>query len=479
MAMKGIWLLRTWNISMETVKYGATNEVRYKSRRVRLYSSRVREVVGGEELRVFIVAGEVSGDVIGSRLMYSLRHLSPVNIRFAGVGGALMSREGLQSQFPMEDLSVMGLWELVPHIRTFKKRLQETTEAALDFQPHVVVTVDSKGFSFRLLKRLHARCSQKGLLRPFSVHYVAPSFWAWKGGEKRLKGLTSMVDHILCILPFEEETCKANGLAATFVGHPILEDVLHDHAGNVQERNKWKAQGDGAKFRTEHGLLADSTIITLLPGSRMQEVNRMLPIFGCTLELLKDTFYDLTAVIPVAPNQQVSKCIEKIVERWTNPVVLISGGSVEASYNAFNASAAALSTSGTAVLQLQLARLPCVVAYRANLLTEWLIQLRTKLHYISLPNILMDSAVLPEALFSACTPKQLASLLRQLIQNEHLQEQQVVAAEKVFDILSPPMRDLMGASSQGFNGSHLLQNSSRPMPSMIAAFTILSSVKWK
>ncbi|KAH9313644.1 hypothetical protein KI387_022271, partial [Taxus chinensis] len=377
-----------------------------------------------------MVSGEVSGDVIGSRFMTSLKLLSPINVKFAGVGGSLMIREGLQSQFPMEDLAVMGIWELLPHIHKFWVRLKQATQSALDFGPHVIVTVDSKGFSFRFLKYIRARCAQKGLACPVCVHYVAPSFWAWKGGEERLKGLGNIVDHILCILPFEEEICKTNGLAATFVGHPILEDVFNDHAGYNLERSKWKVSGDGAKFRKEHGLSSDTIIISLLPGSRMQEVDRMLPIFGRTLEELKNTFNDLTAAIPVAPNRLVAKSVSKIIERWSIPVVLLSGESLEATYNAFDASMAALSTSGTAVLQLQLAQLPCVVAYRANLLTEWLIKFRTKLRYISLPNILMDSAVLPEALFSECTPTQLASLIRQLVQNEHLQKQQAVAAEK-------------------------------------------------
>ncbi|GLJ12970.1 hypothetical protein SUGI_0201870 [Cryptomeria japonica] len=445
-------------------KYRTRNSWHWSSR---FFTSRVirSPTESDEELRIFIVAGEVSGDIIGSRLMASLKLLSPVNVKFAGVGGSLMVKEGLQSQFPMEDLAVMGVWELVPHIQKFWVRLKQATQSALDFQAHVIVTVDSKGFSFRLLKYIRAGCAQRGLACPVCVHYVAPSFWAWKGGEKRLKGLRNIVDHILCILPFEEEICKMNGLAATFVGHPILEDVFNKYAGDNLERSKWKVVGDGAKFRKENGLSADATIISLLPGSRIQEVDHMLPIFGQALGELKHNFNDLTAAIPVAPNEQVAKSVKKFTERWTVPVVLLSGESLESIYNAFDASIAALSTSGTAVLQLQLARLPCVVAYRASLLTEWLIQFRTKLSYISLPNILMDSTVLPEALFSECTPSRLAIMIRQLVQNEHLQNQQAIAAEKIFDILKPPVKHLSGVSFQWTNSSQLLQKLRAPTPS--------------
>lgn len=481
MAANRVWrLFRPKNFYTIFIQKTNNNELHGIDSRARLLSTRVREVgKSEEELRVFIVAGEVSGDVIGSRLMASLKLLSSINVRFAGVGGVLMIREGLQSQFPMEDLAVMGIWEVVSHIQKFRVRLQQTTEAALGFQAHVVITIDSKGFSFRLLKQIHARCAQQQVARPLTFHYIAPSFWAWKGGEKRLKGLASIVDHMLCILPFEEEICKTNGLSATFVGHPILEDVVNYHTGEDPEISEWQVRGDGAKFRKEHGFSPGTPIITLLPGSRLQEVDRMLPIFSCTLELLKDTFHDLSAVIPVAPNQKVVNCVRNIVGRWSNPVVLIPGESLEATYSAFDASMVALGTSGTAILQLQLARLPCVVAYRASLLTEWIIQLRTKLCYISLPNILLDSEVLPEALFSACTPRRLASLIRQLAQNENLREQQAVAAEKVFDILSPPMKDLSSVFFQGFKPPRLLQKLRTPTPSMIAAVTVLNSIKWQ
>ncbi|KAH9556156.1 hypothetical protein CY35_07G011200 [Sphagnum magellanicum] len=179
-----------------------------------------------EKLRVFIVAGEPSGDLIGSRLMASLRRLSPRPLQFAGVGGNLMKREGLVSEFPMEDIAVMGVAELLPHLVRIWVRLRQTVTAVMDFRPHVVVTVDAKGFSFRVLRSITDAYRRLGVSRPPLVHYVAPSSWAWKGGENKLKNLADTLDHLLCILPFEAALFKAHGIKATYVGHPVLEDAF-------------------------------------------------------------------------------------------------------------------------------------------------------------------------------------------------------------------------------------------------------------
>ncbi|KAG9448675.1 hypothetical protein H6P81_008640 [Aristolochia fimbriata] len=435
-------------------------------------SSSVIDMAGKDgELRVFMVSGEVSGDSIASRLMSSLKQISPLPVRFAGVGGDLMCKEGLQSLFPMEDISIMGIWELLPHLNKMRINLKRTAEAAVSFQPHVVVTVDSKGFSFRFLRLLRVTCNQLGLGGPIHVHYVAPSFWAWKGGEARLKGLCGFVDHMLCILPLEEEVCRANGLAATFVGHPILEDALNMTVEGNLVPNKWKIQGNGESFRSKHGIPSGTTVITLLPGSRLQEVTRMLPTYLNAMEILNHSFPELTTLIPVAPNRDVENYIEKAVQKQSYRTLLISGVSQSLKYDAFSASHAALSTSGTAILELQLARLPCVVAYRAHLLTEWVIRYKTKLRFISLPNILLDSAVIPEALFGVCTPKNLASFLSQVILDESFRSRQIEAAERVFKMLSPSKIDMCNLVSEEKFGSSYCSSS------LIAAHTILNSAK--
>ncbi|KAL3506443.1 hypothetical protein ACH5RR_031825 [Cinchona calisaya] len=311
-----------------------------------------------------------------------------------------------------------------------------------------------------------AKYIQQGIVGPKHFHYVSPSFWAWKGGEARIKGLSQFVDHVLCILPFEAEVCKLNGIAATFVGHPTLEDVLEFKG----KEKSGEMLGNGEEFKNEHGIASGSTVISLLPGSRIQEVTRMLPIFSNTMELLKDSFLELITIVHVAPNQHVKDHINKAVCKWPVPAIMVEGGSPSLKYKSFSASTVALCTSGTVAVELQLARLPCIVAYRAHLLTEWIIRYKAKVPYISLPNILLDSAIVPEALFHGCTPSKLASLLMELIREESLREKQIAAAAKVIELLSPE-KGLINCLM------HLETRNVFPnlMPSMIAAATVLYS----
>ncbi|KAI4354338.1 hypothetical protein L6164_003208 [Bauhinia variegata] len=265
-----------------------------------------------------------------------------------------MSNEGLKSLFPIEDISVMGILELLPHLYKFRVKLKETIEAASLFDPHVVLTVDSKGFSFRFLKQLRARYDQQNLHSPVHFHYVAPSFWAWKGGEARLRGLAEFVDHLFCILPNEDKICRLNGVSATFVGHPILEDALELNLGNNSLVHKWKVEGNGEEFQSKYAVPSGATVISLLPGSRVQEVTRMLP-FTKTVELLKETFPELITIVHLAPNQHVENIIASAIHKWPVPVILIPGGSALLKYDGFSASTVALCTSGTAAVELQLA----------------------------------------------------------------------------------------------------------------------------
>ncbi|XP_051130919.1 probable lipid-A-disaccharide synthase, mitochondrial isoform X2 [Andrographis paniculata] len=428
-----------------------------------LYVSGFERASRDGELRVFVVAGEVSGDIIGSRFMNSLKKLSPFPVRFSGVGGLKMAQQGLSSIFPIEDIAVMGIWELLPHLNKFRVKLKEAVESAITFQPHVVLTVDSKGFSFRFLKKLRSLYSHQKLTSPQHFHYVAPSFWAWKGGEARLKGLSEFVDHVFCILPFEAAICRSNGLAATFVGHPTLEDALELKINKCID--EWRVDGNGDAFRENNGISSGSTIISVLPGSRLQEVTRMLPIYSRTMELLKGTFSELTAVIHVAPNKQVEEHIKKAVDEWPIPVIMVGGESALLKYNSFGASKVALCTSGTVAVELQLARLPCVVAYRAHRITEYFFQYKAKVPYISLPNIVLDSPVIPEALFKKCTPSKLASLLVDLINNDGLCRKQISAAGKFLKLLDP--------QNSVQNETRLIEDKA---PSMIAASVVLNFV---
>ncbi|XP_037406655.1 probable lipid-A-disaccharide synthase, mitochondrial isoform X3 [Triticum dicoccoides] len=440
----------------------------YSCRRV--FDAAVRD----GELRVFVVA-----DLHYTEMLHAVKSGIPL-CSLCLDAKELMCKEGLQSLFPMEEIAIMGLWELLPHIYNVKRKIKDTLDAAILFRPHAVVTVDSKGFSFRLLQQLKCRYNQK-VDRPLHVHYVAPSFWAWKGGESRLSKLHNFVDHMLCILPFEDEICRLHGLPATYVGHPLLDDaaVLNVAGTSLQHKNvdselspdMSTRQRSGEAFRLEHGLSPDATILTMLPGSRMQEVARMLPIFFRTVQHLSHTLNDLSLVIPVAPHRDVRTYVENVVRSVPFPVVLIPGGSLEKRYGAFNASKAALCTSGTAVMELMLAKLPCVVAYQAHFLTECFIHLRKKINFISLPNILLDSPIVPEILFRACTDKNLAAKLSEVIFNDEVRQLQVGSAERMLQVLYEPIkrRGNLFAEESGDLGL----SSDVYSPGTIAALTVL------
>ncbi|CAN0914321.1 Probable lipid-A-disaccharide synthase, mitochondrial [Linum grandiflorum] len=263
---------------------------------------------------------------------------------------------------------------------------------------------------------------------------------------------------MFCILPNEAAVGQLHGLAATFVGHPVLEDLLELNSGKQSSLSEWRIQGNPDDFRSRFGISKDANVVSLLPGSRLQEVTRMLPIFTRAMDELKHSFPDLFTVIHVAPNQNVEDFVSRVVNKWPAPAVLVPGGDSILKYDAFSASKVALCTSGTVAVELQLARLPCAVAYRAHILTEWFIRYKAKIQYISLPNILMDSPVIPESLFRTCTPTNLAAILAELLRNEkRQQEDQIAAAEKVIRLLLPPEGHFQHCS-----------------PSMIAASTILS-----
>ncbi|BBN03888.1 lipid-A-disaccharide synthase [Marchantia polymorpha subsp. ruderalis] len=229
--------------------------------------------------------------------------------------------------------------------------------------------------------------------------------------------------------------------------------------------------GDAANFREQHGLHKGSTLLSVLPGSRLQEVQRMLPIFESAMTRLQNSDPDLTVVIPTAQPGSVTRAVEALVAKWRVPVVLLPGASCAEKYNALTASNAALCTSGTAVLQTHLASVPCVAAYRAHPITEYFIRRRTKLQFISLPNILLNSAIIPEALFGACTAGQIVSYLRPLIDDEIVRKKQLLRAEELRDLLSPVTHEMSISSTMG---SSSLENRIMPRkPSFVAASCIL------
>ncbi|MEE8393425.1 MAG: lipid-A-disaccharide synthase [Rhodospirillales bacterium] len=355
---------------------------------------------------VFLIAGEPSGDVLGALLMAALKETGPV--RFAGVGGPRMSEQGLDSMFEMSELSLMGLAEVLPHLPRLMRRIREAADGVRKSRPAVLVTIDSPDFSFRVAKRL------KGEGVPL-VHYVAPSVWAWKPG--RARDIASFLDHLLALLPFEPPYFEAEGLACTFVGHPVVES----RAG----------MGDGEAFRRRHGIPAAAPLVSVLPGSRHGETSRLLPVFSQTLSLLKQKRPDLRAVVPTLA--AVSAEVSQAASGWPVPTKVIEGE--DEKFDAFAASGAALAASGTVALELAMSGTPAVIAYKMNPLTAWLARRLIRVRFANLVNIILDRQAVPEFLQGDCRPQRLAAAIEELLDNEQVRRSQIADAKEAMSRL--------------------------------------------
>jgi lipid-A-disaccharide synthase len=359
---------------------------------------------------IYLIAGEASGDVLGARLMVALRASRP-NLRFAGIGGAHMAEHGLTSLFPMRELALMGLFEVLPKIIALRHRLHETIADITARRPAVVVTIDSPGFTFRVLRAiapLHLR----------RAHYVAPQVWAWRPGRVRHYG--GLWDKLLCLLPFEPAFFARHNLAATFVGHPVLESGAD--------------AGDATRFRTRHGLAPTTPILTVMPGSRRTEVTRMLPVFGAALHLLAARVPGLVPVVPLAG--PVAGAVTAGAGQWPTPPILLE--STEDKHDAFAASAAAMTKSGTSTLELAMAGVPMLVSYRVNKLSAVIVKRLVTVRYASILNLIAEREIVPELIQTACTPERLAETLMKLLTDPAEAAAQRAACRAVLEHLAPP-----------------------------------------
>ena len=343
-------------------------------------------------VKVYLVSGEASGDLLGSRLMRALKHQTNNDIAFYGVGGETMQSEGLNSLFDIKDLSVMGFMEVVPSIPKILRHLREIITDIQQIQPDVILTIDSYSFSIRVHKLL-----KKNNIDIPHAHYVAPQVWAWNKG--RTKILPKWIDHLFCLLPNEPAYFIPYGLPTTFVGHPVVE-------GGADK-------GDALKFRTQYGLDEKTPVLTLLPGSRKNEIKSLLPLFMQTAEKLSETHPNLFVVIPTV--QTVADKITEQLKDWQISHAVILGESER--YNAFAASNIAIAASGTVSLELAMAKVPHLIAYRLNPLTAALARRVLKIKYVNLINLLQDKEVIPELLQENCTFEKLVVMAENLFQN--------------------------------------------------------------
>jgi lipid-A-disaccharide synthase len=340
-------------------------------------------------LHVYIIAGEPSGDVIGARLITALAERITGQFRVSGVGGPEMTAAGLESLFPYAQLAIMGLTEVLPSVPKILRRIRQVTRDIERANPDVIVTIDSPGFVFGVIRRLKSRNCPR-------VHYVAPTIWAWRAG--RVKKFRKNFDHLLALLPFEPPLFETEGLDCTFVGHPIAEGAV--------------AAGDGVAFRARHGIGADEKLLCVLPGSRRGEVGRLGPIIKETIERLSAHHPDIRIVIPAAPNVRAEiEC----TRNWGHPVLIVDGATER--YDAFAAANVALAASGTVTLELAYAGVPSVVIYKVGRLTGEIVRRMIKVKFVSIVNLVGEKEIFPEFIQSRCRPKPISQAVSALLES--------------------------------------------------------------
>ena len=344
-------------------------------------------------MKVFIIAGEPSGDKLGGALMAGLRALVP-GVQFDGVGGEAMQAEGLSSRFAMSDLSVMGLLEVLPRIALLRRRIAETSDAILEIGPDVVITIDSPDFCLRVLRR--ARAARPPLP---TVHYVAPSVWAMR--PKRAAKMAPLVDHVLALLPFEPPYMQAAGMSCDFVGHPVVAEPPASPSVVAALRDEFPGR-----------------VLLALPGSRSGEIKRLAPRFGAALgQVLPEGMHVL---VPTVSAQ--AELMQSEVARW--PVSARVLAEPCAKRAAFEIADFALAASGTVSLELAAADTPMVIAYDMNPVTRALAARLLQIDTVTLVNLVSETRAVPECLGHFCTPERIAATIRTLIEDPAAQAAQ-------------------------------------------------------
>jgi lipid-A-disaccharide synthase len=351
-------------------------------------------------VKVFIIAGEASGDKLGTEMMKGLQHLAGDKVQFSGVGGAGMIGQGLASLFPMDQISIMGVGEILSQYRALNRYIQQTVEAVLQFQPDVLITIDLPEFNLRVARQVKARSSIR------TVHYVAPTVWAWR--PKRAAKMAPYIDQVLALFPFEPPYMRAAGMQCEFVGHPVVTDPQATPC-------------EVAAFRKAHDI-DGAPLLLVLPGSRRSEVLRLLPVFGATVTALVQQHPALRVVVPTV--SAVAGHVQSAVAGWPGqPIVLApqtqaaqalhSGHSDKRA--AFAAADVALAASGTVSLELAAAATPMVIAYDMAWLSRQIIGRMLRVDTVTLVNLVSETRVVPEFIGANCRPDKIVPALAALL----------------------------------------------------------------
>lgn len=385
---------------------------------------------------LFLLAGEPSGDALGAALMRALAAETGGAARFSGVGGPLMAAEGLESLFPQDDLAIMGLVEVLPRLPVVLRRLREATAACLAAAPDALVSIDSPGFGLRVARRVRRAAPA---IR--TIHYVAPSVWAWRPG--RARKMAAYIDHVLALLPFEPPWFTRVGMTCDFVGHPAVSAPRATAA-------------EGAALRDALAIPPDAPVLLALPGSRAGEVRRHGPLFGAVLERLLAREPGLHAIVPTVPG--VADMAAAAARDWPAPAhVLDPRGMAPADWTArkraaFGLADAALAASGTVTLELAVAGAPMVSVYRTSAITAAIVRRLVSVDTANLINLVAGEKVVPEFLQEYAAPGVVADALAPLLRDTAARRRQIAAFDAVVDALGrrgPPPATLAARSVLG------------------------------
>jgi lipid-A-disaccharide synthase len=360
---------------------------------------------------VFLVAGEESGDRLGAALMRALRQRSAGRVRFVGVGGREMAAEGLASLYPIDDLPIIGFSAIPRRLPKILRLMRFTAKTVVASHPDILVIIDSPGFTRGIARRVRAADPSIAI-----VEYVSPSVWAWRPGRARV--MRTYIDHVLALLPFEPDVHRRlGGPPCTYVGHPL--------AGEVSDL---RPSAEEARRR-----LAAPPILLVLPGSRVGEINRLLAVFADAVALVRDRLAALEVVVPTVPH--LLDPIREATAHWpTPPRIVVETGEKQA---AFRVARAALAKSGTVTLELALAGVPMVAAYKVSAIEYYAVGrgILKRLPSIILANLLLGENVVPELLQHNCTAEQLASALLPLFDDTPQRRRQIEAFSRLDAIM--------------------------------------------
>jgi lipid-A-disaccharide synthase len=364
--------------------------------------------------KIFLIATEESGDRLGAHLMKVLRQRFGGAGQFEGVGGLAMAREGLKSLFPIEELSVIGFSAVVKQLPKLLRLIRNTVDAVVRAEPDILVIIDSPDFTHRVARRVRSRDSSIPI-----VDYVSPSVWAWRPG--RARAMCAYVDHVLALLPFEpEEYRRLLGPPCSYVGHPLTEQ-LGSLRPNLEEQAR----------RSEK-----PPVLLVLPGSRRSEIRHHMAIFGDALDGLQAGGNAFELILPTMPH--LLEPIRESVRNWkVAPRIVVGEQEKRAAFRIANA---ALAKSGTVTLELALAGVPMVAAYRAGAVEAWIVLRAITVKSVILANLVVGENVVPEFIQEDCTADKLAGALGEILSDSPMRQRQLKAFARIDDIMSTGKR---------------------------------------